>query len=221
MRSFLSERPKPRAFIPAVLYALTSGLLSALYWMDPAFKANWGANLHLVFDQWEWYRLLTSMMLHSDIRHFASNMMFLIPFGGLLTFYFGKRMFPLLALMLGIATHALTLMNYPLNVFLLGSSGLLYAMFGLWLSLYYKVETHIPTAKRWLRVLGFGLVMFIPSQFKANVSYQAHFIGLVLGLVSGLVYAKIYAEEFRRRNEPYMEAARFSEDDDHEGRTLH
>lgn len=205
--SFLSERPRVRDFFPVFLYALLSTLLSIFYWLDPSIKSSWGANADLVFHRWEWYRLLSGMMLHSNFRHLAANMLFLVPFGGLLTFYYGRRMFPVLAIVLGLINHALVLHTYPPNVFLNGSSGLLYVMFGLWLSLYYKVEVHLSTGKRWLRLIGFGLIMFIPSTVYPHVSYRTHYIGLLLGLVCGFIYAKIHEDDFRQRNLRYWESA--------------
>jgi membrane associated rhomboid family serine protease len=128
------------------------------------------------------------MLLHSDMEHLLSNLLFLIPFGGLLTNYFGWRVFPWLGLALGTATQALSLKTYPAGSNLLGASGLLYVLFGLWLGLYFRAESHLRWTNKLMRIVGFGLVMFIPSQFQSNVSYRTHYIGLGLGLAAAVVY---------------------------------
>ncbi len=128
------------------------------------------------------------MLLHSNIEHLLSNMLFLVPFGGLLTNYFGYRVFPLLGLVLGTATQFISLRTYPPDANLLGASGLLYVLFGLWLSLYFRAETHLTWSNKLLRIVGFGLVMFVPSQFQPEVSYRTHYIGLAIGLIAGAIY---------------------------------
>jgi membrane associated rhomboid family serine protease len=137
------------------------------------------------------------------MKHLLGNMLFLVPFGGLLTFYFGWKMFPFYSLILGIIAQIISLKTYARPIGLQGASGVLYVMFGLWLSLYYKAEVHIPRGKRWLRIIGFCLVMMVPSEFSPRVSYRSHFIGLAIGLIAGIIYGIIAHEEFERRNKEY------------------
>jgi hypothetical protein len=56
-----------------------------------------------------------------------------------------------------------------------------------------------------MRIVGFGLVMFIPSQFQSNVSYRTHYIGLAVGLAVAAVYGP-YA--LKGRNPMSRSAAR-------------
>lgn len=130
-------------------------------------------------------------------------MLFFVPFGGLLTYYFGWRMFPLYALILGIASQVLSLKTYAPQIGLQGASGVLYVMFGLWLSLYYKAEVHVPRGKRWLRIIGFCLVMMIPSEFSPEVSYRSHLFGLIIGLAAGIIYGFLKHDTFEKRNREY------------------
>ena len=210
--SFLAVHPTRRAFVPVAIYAGIATLTSLVYWIEPSIKANLGANAAGVFAKGQWYRLLSGMLLHSDLRHLLSNLLFLIPFGGLLTFYYGRAMFPWTALVLGLLTHAIVLTTYAPGLYLNGSSGMLYAMFGLWLSLYYKAQTHLPRRKRWLRLIGFGLIMFVPNVVHPHVSYRAHYIGLALGLVCGWIYAKMHEEEFAARNLLHVQSIERNED---------
>lgn len=202
-RSFLSEFPKTESFIPAAFFAVCAAIISALCWQNPTIKGALVGNSYQIFDQGEWYRVVSSIFVHSNVKHLLGNMLFLVPFGGLLTNYFSWRMFPLYSLVLGIITQIISLKTYQLQIGLQGASGLLYVMFGLWLALYYKAETHIPAGKRWLRIIGFCLIMTVPSEFSPHVSYRTHLIGLIIGLVSGIIYGFIAHDEFERRNQEY------------------
>src|SRR5262249_41957327 len=128
-----------------------------------------------------------------------SNLLFLIPFGGLLTNYFGWLVFPMLGVLLGIVTQWISLKTYSDGSTLLGASGLLYVLFGLWLALYFRTETRLRWTNRLLRVVGFGLIMFIPEQFQPEASYRTHAIGLALGLLAGAFWP---SKKFVRPTKP-------------------
>lgn len=198
--SFLHRPPKGEAFVPSLIYATCAAVVSLLCWNSPEFKEELVGNPDKIFNHFEWYRLVTSLLVHSDIRHLLANMLFLVPFGGLLTFYFGWRLFPLAGVLCGIVTQYFSLQTYPLHTRLIGSSGLLFALFGLWLSLYFKAESHLPARQRLLRIMGFSLIMLIPTQFSPQVSYRTHFIGWLIGLVVGLVYGWVFHDEIETRN---------------------
>jgi len=193
-RSFLSQKPRRKAFVPAVLFALAATAASVVSWRSEGFREAWIGNPQSIFGAGQWYRLFTGMLLHAEIGHLLSNMIFLIPFGGLLTNYFGWRVFPMMGIVVGLVTQYLSLKTYPSGANLLGASGLLYVLFGLWLSLYYRAERHLTRGRRLLRILGFGLVMFVPSQFSPTVSYRTHAIGLALGLAAGAIYGLFWKE---------------------------
>lgn len=211
-RSFLSEWPRKEAWLPSLLFALAATVVSLGCWQWPTWKDALAASPRMIFEEGQWYRLLTSLFVHSNLKHLLSNLLFIVPFGGLLTNYFGWRMFPLIALLLGILTQWISITTYPLLTRLVGASGLLYVMFGLWLILYYKAETHLPWQKRWLRILGFGLIMMVPSQLVPHVSYRTHYIGLGIGLMAGWLYYRLNRRDFVRRNQPFAEPPRNSTD---------
>lgn len=202
-RSFLSSPPAPRAFLDGLLFAIVSAAVSVAAWHSQEFKSLLIGNPEKIFQEGEWYRVVTSILLHADLRHLLANMVFLVPFAGLLTNYYGRSVFPVLGFSIGILSQIVSLETYPPHANLMGASGLLYVLFGLWLALYFRAESHLPRAKRWMRILGFGLVMFIPSQVEQTVSYRTHYIGLGLGLVAGTIYGFLKRRDFERRNRPY------------------
>jgi len=205
LESFLAGRPKSISFLPAIVLATVIVAVSILGWQDPELAQSLAGNLKQVSESGEWYRCFSCMFLHKDARHLISNLVFLVPLGGLLSAYYGLAIFPLMALLFGGLTYYLSLLTYAPHVYLIGASGLVYVLFGMWISLMFYVESHLPWTKRFLRIIGFGLIMFIPSTITAHVSYQTHFIGLGIGLISGTMYGYHSRYKFMEKNLLHLE----------------
>jgi len=197
--SLLSVYPPVRAFFWAFLYAVLSAVVTMWASWDASFRAAClinGYSLH------EWdapLRLFTSMLMHSGLDHYLGNMILLVPFAGFTTAYYSFWAFPVILVTLGIGTHLITIWSYPLYLNLVGSSGLLYVVFGFWLVLYAWVESHLRFTKRVLRLAGFSLMMLIPHTYSPTTSYRAHYIGLGLGVVAGLFYIIVRRGPLRAR----------------------
>ena len=100
-------------------------------------------------------------------------------------------MFPIVALLAGIASNFLTVIFYEENTRLVGASGMLYAMVALWLLYYVRFETVYKFWNKVMRATAFALVLLFPTTFQENVSYLAHFWGFVSGLVLGALFLPI------------------------------
>lgn len=198
--SFLAKRPKLLSFIPAMMLAGCIAMVSVMAWMEPGWGRSMAGNLTQVTDEGEYYRLFSSMLIHKDVLHLLNNLVFLIPFGGLLTAYYGYSVFPFLALISTAITHYVALLTYSAQTYLIGASGLVYVLFGLWISLMFHVEAHLPWTRRMLRITGFSLIMVIPATVTPSVSYRTHFIGLLSGLACGAIYGLIARKSFEKRN---------------------
>ena len=48
-----------------------------------------------------------------------------------------------------------------------------------------------------MKVLAVGIFVLAPTEFKANVSYLAHGVGIVLGGLTGLIYYFLNREKIR------------------------
>ena len=70
----------------------------------------------------------------------------------------------------------------------MGISGVVYFLWGFWLILYFFIQRNQSLTARLLRITGVGVVILFPTSLTANVSYLAHFIGLVLGIISAVIY---------------------------------
>jgi len=199
--SYLSEAPGVKAFAPALVYFAVSAVLTLLYWYHPGVSRESLLDSGVtVFGQGGYHRLVSGMLLHSTIAHFLSNMFFILLFGGLLTAYFGFLVFPVVAVILGLATQAISLATYPDYMNLVGSSGLVFVLYGLWMPLFMAAERHVARSRKWVRILGFSALMFIPSSFSPRISYRTHYIGLALGLAAGIALVFALRKRIRRRN---------------------
>lgn len=139
----------------------------------------------------EYWRALTALFTHADEGHLASNLLPLMFFGWLLYGYFGPLFFPVLPIALGIASNVITTSLYHPDVALVGASGMVYAMMGLWLMLYWRFDRGRPWAERTLRMAGFILMMVVPQGTDPQTSVLAHASGFLLGLGVGAVAAPL------------------------------
>lgn len=182
--SVLSKVP-PRQYARLGLQLLTLAALANIWVWRHQQSDLWSASGQTVFGYGQWYRLLTGMILHADWGHFLANAPLFWIFSWILRGHFGSRAFPWFSLLAGVITHALTIWFYPPQAQLVGASGMVYAMVGMWLTAYWRYETQLRWQQRLLRTLGFILIVLVPTQFDPHVSYLAHSIGFVVGVICG------------------------------------
>ena len=187
--TLLSRKPGKGA---AWAVVWTLGILlvvSVLYWWGPpGFAAVLPASGEAVFERGETWRLLTALAAHADPIHLLSNAVFLTWLIYLSYGAFGASLYPWSAVPLAAAALAVTLEGYPPNIRVVGASGMLYLLAGAWLMLYVLVERRLSVLKRLVRVVGFFLVVLVPTSIRPEVSYRAHAIGLFFGICLGLAY---------------------------------
>ncbi len=183
-------------------------LISKLQWMG--WIPDGSATHKAVFHESQYWRLLSSLLVHSDLRHLLSNSLLLFVFAYLLNGYFGWILFPLYIGLFSLVANAVTLWTYPAEIHLLGASGAVYLMSGCWLSLFFLIERRYTIANRLLRCAGFSLLVLGPTSFDPQISYRAHAIGLMLGLPLGTLYFFLKRDHFRS-----FETAVSIEDGDH------
>lgn len=202
-RSESSERP-PGAFVVSTLLSRKPAagakravgwtlalavLFSALYWWGPP---DWARALpasgETVFGRAEVWRLFTSMAAHADALHLLSNSVLLT----LLVYFaygaFGPSLYPGGALPAGALALAVTLEGYAPNIRVVGASGMVYLLAGACLTLYVLVERRLSAVKRLVRVVGFSLLILVPTSIRPEVSYRAHAVGFFFGLCLGLTW---------------------------------
>jgi rhomboid protease GluP len=196
--TLLSRKPRNHSFLVATLSLLAILNLTMLGWRSgPEPFGGMAASPEKILVDGEYWRLLTSMAVHADISHFASNAVFIGFFGFLLYGYFGFWVYPVWCLLLGGLTTYLSVLTYPPNAHLVGASGLVYLMAGFWLTIYVLVERRHSRGKRLLQAIGFAVLVFFPTSFHEQISYRTHAIGFGLGLVQAMAFFQLYKSKIR------------------------
>jgi rhomboid protease GluP len=145
-------------------------------------------NYAVLYFGW-WWQLITSMFVHVNIAHLASNMFFLLIFGLRAEDFFNGSEYYLAYFASGLAGNLLTLL-YPLEVTSAGASGAIFGLFGAVLIYMRKVIEH--------SILGAVLFAFVFFMITLSVGTNilAHLGGLVAGLGIGYLLAKSRKAQF-------------------------
>jgi hypothetical protein len=111
-----------------VLMLFGAGALS-----DPATLVGWGANFAPRTTNGEWWRLVTSMFLHSGMLHLLVNVAGLVPIGLILERLLGRLTFAAVYLAAGVFASLVSLSIFPMAVSV-GASGAIFGLYGLLLA---------------------------------------------------------------------------------------
>lgn len=189
--TWLSRSISSTASLVSALATLVLALGSLIY------SRNWQGLSPLmdaaraqVFEHGEIWRLWTTLFAHADEKHLLSNAFLFFILGIFLRGHFGASVFPLMAFLWGGVINAFALWTMSGQASLIGASGVVFWMGGVWLSLYFLLDRRRTLVQRTLRAVGVGLLLFMPAEaFDPSISYRTHLIGFLLGLVWGtLVY---------------------------------
>ncbi|MEV7613086.1 rhomboid family intramembrane serine protease [Streptomyces sp. NPDC089799] len=127
----------------------------------------------------QYYRLLTSVFLHQEWWHIASNMLGLWVIGGPLEAALGRARYLTVYLLSGLAGSALVYLLTAPNQATLGASGAIFGLFGATAVLMRRLKYD-------MRPVGVMLALMLAMTFiPEGVSWQAHIGGLVAGAVMG------------------------------------
>ena len=195
--TFLSQSPREESPLIAVVSTMAILLVSLLCWRDPQLFRLLAAVPHQVMVEHEYWRLLTAIGVHADLRHFLSNAVVFIFFSYLLYGYFGFWIYPVSVVVLGSLTNYCSLLTYADNIHLVGASGVVYLMAGFWLTLYVLVQRTRSLPKRLMHAIGIGLIVLVPTNLSPEVSYRTHFIGCAIGVMAAIGYFQARKETIR------------------------
>ncbi len=195
--TLLSQKPREESWLIALLSVMVLLCVSLLCWRNPSLLNLLAASRHQVLGEQEYWRLLTTTAIHADLTHFLSNAILFALFTFLLYGYFGFWVFPVAVAALGSLTNYLSLLTYSENIQLIGASGLVYLMAGFWLTTYVLVERTHPLKRRVLVAMGIALIVLVPSNLSARVSYRTHAIGCGIGVIVALGYFQARKEQIR------------------------
>ncbi|RYZ77318.1 MAG: rhomboid family intramembrane serine protease [Proteobacteria bacterium] len=207
--TWLTRRPSTESIFIAAIATLALVIGSVLGWSHPALAAT----RHAVFEQGEWWRAWTTIFVHADAAHLASNSMLFFIFAFFLFGHFGFLVFPLAAFLFGGIANFLVLSSYAPDVRLVGASGVVYWCGGTWLVLYYFLSRQKNLKHRIVRTLGVAILLFAPAEtFQPNISHETHFAGFALGCLFGTslyfvnrkkyLSAEVHETIFEEQDEP-------------------
>jgi rhomboid protease GluP len=197
--TWLTQAPRPSSFTIAAIS--TSALLigSALSWSDQnGLSDALSSSSELVFKSGEFWRLWSTLFVHADMGHLLSNCFLFFILGFFLYGHFGSLLFPLGALAAGGLVNAIALSTYAPEIRLIGASGVVYWMGGMWLVLYALLSRQKNLYHRWLRTIGVALLLFMPATetIAPNVSHRTHFFGFLIGSISAIPYYLLNRQRF-------------------------
>lgn len=154
--------------------------------IDPNLWMQYGVGGYPVFEQGEYYRLVTAMFLHGGIIHIAFNMLILHQLGSQLEPLLGSTKFTIVYLISGIAgSFASVLFNDPYTISV-GASG---AIFGLMGSFFVVIRSVHFDTRSITTLIGINLVI---GFVLPGIDWHAHLGGLIAGALSTLVIHRLF-----------------------------
>jgi rhomboid protease GluP len=198
--NWLTQKPNMTASLIALVSSIFVALGSLVYWHNLFDIASFMvASRQSVYEQNEFWRAWSTLLVHADQKHLLGNLFLFFILGFFLTGYFGLLVFPIMAFLIGGVTNFIVLWQMPQFSSLIGLSGVVFWMGGVWLVLYFLIDRRKTLLQRAIRTLGVALVLLMPSEaFDPTISYQSHLVGFFLGLVFGILFFYFNISRFRQ-----------------------
>jgi membrane associated rhomboid family serine protease len=148
-----------------------------------------------VFQRHEWWRAWSALLVHSDLAHLLSNTPWLVVFMFLLNGVFGAVPVLLAFLITGLGNF-IVLASMPPQVSLVGASGVVHFVGAMWVTLHVLADHREGLRPRFGSGLFLLLMLFIPGDYRPNISYLGHALGFILGITTGLGYYLLNRQRF-------------------------
>lgn len=197
VRTLLSLKPTRSSSTVALFSAMIVTLVTLVGWYIPSIGRALPVSGEEFFKLHEWWRPWTACFAHADVAHLLSNLVLFVVFGRYLNGYFGNWLFPFWAFVLGGIANLVVLPSYQPEVNVLGASGVVNVLGGIWLALFFLISRGNRMSMRILRTLGVALLLFAPQEFRPEVAERVHAAGLFTGLISGTVWFLIFKNKIR------------------------
>jgi rhomboid protease GluP len=184
---FLSK-PHYRSGITASIIYLGTCLLLSLWHWNQDLSDILVAKGELAFKATEFYRLFTTTYVHGSMAHLLANsssLAFLLYF---VSQYYGLGLALGHTFFAGAFINFLTLKTMNPEVGLVGASGVVYFLWGFWLTLYLFIDRTVTVSRRFMKITAITILMLVPSTLEPDVSYMAHFLGLICGVLWAICY---------------------------------
>ncbi len=160
-----------------------------------------GANSGVEVFSGQWWRLFTSIFLHGNLLHIATNMWALFNLGLLAEILYGRRNYVWLFLVCGLGGSVASVWWHPATVGV-GASGAIFGVAGALLpALKFQKNPRIAQALRGSlgSIVIFVVVNLMIGAGLAVIDNAAHVGGLVTGIVVGALLPSYTVEEERKK----------------------
>ncbi len=138
----------------------------------------------------EFYRIVTSLFLHSDFLHLLSNSVFLFFFSIHIFAYTGSRIGWFLILFSGATGNFLNAVMYKYYHHSIGSSTAVFGALGILVSIhaYSQMNTSGLKQKTWIPIASGFALLCLTGTGGENVDIMAHLWGFITGVFTGFIY---------------------------------
>jgi rhomboid protease GluP len=138
-----------------------------------------------VFENYEFYRLISAMFLHADPMHIFSNMIALLIFGAVVELTFSKLEYLIIYFISGLIGNVFSLFLLSPNTISLGASG---AIFGLLGAAFVVIAMDKDKTLMYIGII--YLAYYLLMSLQPGINLWAHLFGLIGGLGFGYLFYK-------------------------------
>lgn len=171
------------------LFAVMALMQQRLFDFSSHCLLTWGGGLAPRVFGGEWWRAASSMFVHGDLAHLASNMLFLLLIGPFVERLLGPMRFALVYLFAGLGGGLLSMGTSPQHVFV-GASSAVFGIYGALLGCCLRGPRSIPwrmVGQRAGLLLAYTLVSLLIDWLDFTREPIAHLGGFVFGLAGGFL----------------------------------
>lgn len=152
---------------------------------------------HKLFQDHQYWRVLTPIFLHFGFLHILFNMLWLFWLGSQIEGYGGRKLMLAMVLVIGIASNTgQYLVSGPIPLFG-GMSGVVYGLFGfVWMRSHFDASSgyYIDKWNIWVMVIWF----FVCFTGILPVANMAHSVGFIIGLIWGYATSGDWKRRLRK-----------------------
>src|SRR5215831_19608115 len=176
-------------FSCTMLLMLITGITSYFGFRSYAVEEKYIFNPERILAGKEYYRLVTSALLHADWRHLILNLITLYCFGGPIETFLGKWQFLLIYFGAVIGGDLLSLYIHRSHEYrAYGASGGVCGLVFAYILMFpgSGISFFIPIAiPGWLYAIGFMLISFfgMKGSLRGNIGHDAHLGGAIVGFL--------------------------------------
>jgi rhomboid protease GluP len=185
-RTTMEKEPSVREYIVTIILLIINIIVYIICSQTGNLVYNiFSMDANSVFNDHEYYRLITATFLHGDIEHIVSNMIFLVGLGQMIECAVGHVRFFVLYMLSGLGASTISMIYSAASGTFYSSVGASGAIFGLVGALFVLVLMHNGRFNQVsMRRLMFAVVYMVYSGMRTEyVDNAAHIGGLVCGLV--------------------------------------